>query len=127
MHFTEDVEPLDVDKLGKVIRYSETYREQGTNVNFVNVLAPGSLKVRTYERGVENETMACGTGAVASGLVAAVLGMTQSPVKIVTSGNDQLSIIFDLKEGPAASNVYLKGPAYVIYSGDLNAESLIDK
>ena len=89
-------------------------------------LEDGSRKVRTYERGVENETMACGTGAVASALVGAVLGMTSSPVDIVTSGNDRLAILFDLDDKPAASNVFLKGPAHIVYAGELNGEALLE-
>ena len=69
--------------------------------------------------------MACGTGAVAAALIAAARAKAASPVRIVTSGNDQLSIIFDLQDGPTAKNVFLKGPAHVIYNGELYGEALL--
>lgn len=124
--FVDNYDQIDVRKLGSLIRHHQEFMPAGTNVNFVMPLEGGGYKVRTYERGVENETMACGTGAVAAALIAAVKGMADSPVRIVTSGNDQLSIIFDLKKGPTATNVFLKGPAHVIYNGELNAEALLD-
>jgi diaminopimelate epimerase len=84
--------------------------------------------VRTYERGVEDETRACGTGAVAGAMVATLLGETDSPVDIITSGGDRLTIVFDVEKSGAAveiSNVFLKGPAHVIYKGEMNAEALL--
>lgn len=124
--FVESYDMIDVLQLGSLIRHHEEFMPAGTNVNFVLPLENGGFKVRTYERGVENETMACGTGAVASALVAAVKGRATSPVDIVTSGDDRLSIIFDLLDGVAAGNVFLKGPAHVMYKGELNGEALID-
>ena len=123
--FVDDYDQINVCQLGSQIRYHQEFMPAGTNVNFVMPLGNGVFKVRTYERGVENETLACGTGAVASALVAAIKGQAVSPVEIVTSGDDRLSIIFDLHEGSSATNVFLKGPAHVIYSGELNAEGLI--
>jgi diaminopimelate epimerase len=124
--FVEDFEQVDICGMGRAVRFHPDFMPAGTNVNFVQPLEDGSLKVRTYERGVENETMACGTGAVAAALTGAVSGMTRSPVDIVTSGNDRLTILFDLKDGPTASNVFLKGPAHVVYAGELSSEALIE-
>jgi diaminopimelate epimerase len=123
--FVDDFAEVDICVLGREIRFHQDFMPAGTNVNFVQFLEEGALKVRTYERGVENETLACGTGATAAALLAAVLGRAASPVAIVTSGGDRLTISFDLREGPAAVNVFLKGPAHVIYSGELTAESLL--
>ena len=123
--FVDDFEGLDIRALGREIRFHRDFMPAGTNVNFVQFLENGALKVRTYERGVENETLACGTGATAAALLAAVLGKSASPVNIITSGNDRLTISFDLQAGPAASNVFLKGPAHVIYHGELTAEALL--
>lgn len=81
--------------------------------------------VRTYERGVEDETLACGTGATACALIAALLGEAASPVMIMTSGGDSLTILFDVKDTMSADNVFLKGPAHVVYKGELNAEALL--
>jgi diaminopimelate epimerase len=94
-------------------------------VNFIRLLADGRLHVRTYERGVEDETMACGTGAVASAIIAALLGKVASPVQVVTSGGEQLTVVFDLPEAAMIRNVRLQGPARRIYEGHLTAESLL--
>ncbi|MFZ5797903.1 MAG: diaminopimelate epimerase [Desulfobulbaceae bacterium] len=123
--FVDDCEGVDVCGLGREIRFHRDFMPAGTNVNFVQLLENGVLKVRTYERGVENETLACGTGATAAALLAAVLGRGSSPAEVITSGGDRLTISFDLREGPAAANVFLKGPAHIIYSGDLTAEALL--
>ena len=88
-------------------------------------VADNTLHVRTYERGVEDETMACGTGAVASAIFAALAGRVQSPVAVNTSGGDRLTIFFDLQDGPRAENVFLQGPARIIYEGNLTAEALL--
>lgn len=123
--FVDDFAAVDIYALGREIRFHRDFMPAGTNVNFVQLLESGALKVRTYERGVENETLACGTGATAAALLAAVLGKTASPVDIVTSGGDRLTISFDLQDGPAAANVFLRGPAHVIYSGELSDEALL--
>ena len=123
--FVEDIDRTDVCGLGRSIRHHEAFMPAGTNVNFVQQRPDGAFKVRTYERGVEDETRACGTGAVAAALVAALLERAASPVEIVTSGGDRLTILFDLQGGPAADNVFLKGPAHVVYRGELNSEALL--
>jgi len=122
--FVEDIDEIEIRTLGSQIRHHQAFMPAGTNVNFVGE-CEGALKVRTYERGVEDETLACGTGATACALVAAILGKTESPVEIITSGGDRLTILFDLLEGPAADNVFLKGPANVVYQGELTAEALL--
>jgi len=121
--FVEDIDAMDVCGQGSRIRHHEVFMPAGTNVNFVG-RQDGAFKVRTYERGVEDETLACGTGAVAVALVAAMLNQAESPVEIITSGGDRLTITFDLEDGVSAENVFLKGPAHVIYRGELNAEAL---
>jgi diaminopimelate epimerase len=127
--FVDDIDQTDVRALGSPIRHHETFMPAGTNVNFVQRQGD-AIKVRTYERGVENETLACGTGAAASAIIAALLDQTASPVDIITSGNDRLTILFDRKEeggklNDIVYNVFLKGPAYTIYSGELDAEALL--
>jgi diaminopimelate epimerase len=124
--FVDDLELVDVGALGSRIRHHPDFMPAGTNVNFVQRLADGTLKMRTYERGVEGETLACGTGATATALVAALVGRASSPVEIITSGGDRLVIIFDLAADKTAHNVFLKGPAHVIYKGELKAEALIE-
>ena len=125
--FVEDIDTLDVCASGSSIRHHQFFMPAGTNVNFVQQQGDG-FKVRTYERGVEDETMACGTGAVACALIASRLGLASSPVQIITSGNDRLDIIFESGENtssPEFSNVFLQGAAHVVYNGKLNAESLL--
>ena len=120
-----DDEETPVREWGRELRFHPLFQPAGTNVNFIRFLDGGVLKVRTYERGVEDETMACGTGAVASALIAVALGKASSPVQCITSGGEGLTITFDLQGGPAAENVFLQGPARIIYEGKLTAESLL--
>ncbi|XOF34098.1 MAG: diaminopimelate epimerase [Candidatus Electrothrix sp. YB6] len=126
---TDDIDELDVRFLGSTIRHHEAFMPAGTNVNFVQQQGD-AFKVRTYERGVEDETLACGTGAAASAIIASLLGQAASPVEIITSGGDRLTILFDAREGSSGTeqnvyNVFLKGPAYVIYTGKMEAEALL--
>ncbi len=120
---------VDVVKWGRYIRFHEQFGSQGTNVDFVRMLADGTLHVRTYERGVEDETRACGTGAVAAALVAAVQKKITSPVDVITSGGDRLQVAFKINEGAQGDGlfetVFLKGPARKIYTGEFTAESLL--
>ena len=120
-----DEEDPPVKKWGRKVRFHELFEPEGTNANFVRVLEDGRLLVRTYERGVEDETMACGTGAVAAALFATLQRGLESPVQVLTSGGDMLTILFDLQDGPVAKNVFLQGPARCIYEGQLTAEALL--
>jgi len=127
--FVDDIDQTDVRALGSPIRHHEAFMPAGTNVNFAQRQGD-AIKVRTYERGVEDETLACGTGAAACAIIAALLDQAASPVDIITSGNDRLTILFDHKEeggklNDIVYNVFLKGPAYTIYSGELDAEALL--
>jgi diaminopimelate epimerase len=122
--FVED-EDVPVKVCGRKIRFHAMFEPSGTNVNFVRVREDGKLHVRTYERGVEAETMACGTGAVASAIYAAIYKGFESPVEVITSGGDSLTILFDIDDGPKVENVYLQGPTRLICSGNLTAEALL--
>ncbi|MGA1845598.1 diaminopimelate epimerase [Deferribacter abyssi] len=114
----DDIENFDVVKYGRGIRFHEFYQPAGTNVNFYKKIGENKLKVRTYERGVENETMACGTGSVATSIVAVKKGIVKSPVEIETSSGLLLKVY--LENG----KVYLEGEARVVYTGVLNREAL---
>jgi diaminopimelate epimerase len=120
-----DDEDIPVKKLGRKVRFHELFEPKGANANFARILGDGRLEVRTYERGVEDETMACGTGAVAAALFATMQKGMESPVEVVTSGGEELTVIFDLLDGPVAENVFLQGPARCIYEGKLTAEALL--
>ncbi|RJP20489.1 MAG: diaminopimelate epimerase [Deltaproteobacteria bacterium] len=92
--FVTDLERVDVAGVGRGIRRHKAFAPRGTNVNFVTV-RDGVVWARTYERGVEGETLACGTGAVASGILAAIRGLAAPPVAVRTSGGETLTIHFD--------------------------------
>jgi len=120
-----DKEEVPVKKWGRKVRFHELFEPKGTNANFVRVTGPGQLKVRTYERGVEDETMACGTGAVASALFASMHKEMDSPIEVETSGGELLTVFFNLQDGPVADEVYLQGPTRIICTGNLTAEALL--
>ncbi|MGB3225237.1 MAG: diaminopimelate epimerase [Desulforhopalus sp.] len=116
---------VPVKTWGRKVRFHQLFEPKGANANFVKLLPDGKLKVRTYERGIEDETMACGTGAVASALFASILKGIDSPVEVVTSGGDVLTILFDLHDGPVAENIFLQGPTRLICTGQLTAEAML--
>ena len=120
-----DTDNVPVKKWGRKIRYDEQFQPAGTNANFVRLLGGNTILARTYERGVEDETMACGTGAVASALMASIHKGLASPIEVQTSGGERLTIYFDRKQGPEEQKVYLQGPARRIYTGTMTAESLL--
>lgn len=115
----DDVEAVDVAGWGRQLRHHTAFAPKGANANFVQVTGPASLKVRTYERGVEDETLACGTGSVAAAILMARLGAVRAPVAVATRGGDVLTIGFRL-DGDQASEVFLKGQAEVTFQGTLD-------
>ena len=120
---TDQLEEVPVVQLGRAVRFHPLFQPAGTNANFVSFKAPRALAVRTYERGVEDETLACGTGAVASALIAARLGRAASPVAVHTRGGEVLTVDFKLK-GDNFSDIHLEGDALVVYQGELWVEEL---
>ena len=121
--FVDDEEAIDVAKEGRHLRYHEAFRPAGTNVNFVRVVDPATMIIRTYERGVENETLACGTGSIASAVVAAHAGLVASPARLHTRSGEVLTIQFELTPKGAA-NIKLQGGARLVYTGIMeDAES----
>ncbi len=116
--FTDDVENEDVKTLGAQIRYHQEFAPDGANVNFVQVTGRDTLRVRTYERGVEDETLACGTGSTACALIAIEKGLVRSPVTIKTSGGIDLRIHKDKKD------VYLEGEARIVSTGVITREAM---
>jgi diaminopimelate epimerase len=123
--WTDDLERAEVFDLGRKIRYHETYRPAGTNVNFVQVLGPDTMAIRTYERGVENETLACGTGAVAAALIGGVTGRVNSPAGMKTRGGEELRVHFRW-DRDRFQDVYLQGGARLVYRGVLSSEVVED-
>ena len=121
--FCEDLEAVAVKDLGRKIRFHESFRPAGTNVNFITVKDFHHLVLRTYERGVEDETLACGTGSVASALVSAALGLADSPVFLHTRGGEVLGVYF-VRRGLEFDEVYMEGNTAVAYEGELWEEAL---
>jgi len=119
----EDLENHPVRDQGRAVRYHNRFSPEGTNANFMTKIGPDRLAVRTYERGVEDETLACGTGAIASALVASIRGMVASPVKLKTRGGEELTIHFQ-REGDSFNEVWLEGNTSIVYEGRLNQEAL---
>jgi diaminopimelate epimerase len=128
--FVDDLTNLEVFTLGRAIRRHPDFAPAGTNANFAQVLAPGHIAIRTYERGVEDETLACGTGMVACALVHHLLHGAPSPVKVDVKGGDTLEIGFESNVvepvGPATdpsairlTQVTLTGPADFIFEGEI--------
>lgn len=119
VYFVSDADKVDVVGLGRETRFHKFFAPKGTNVNFAQVLGPGDLRIRTYERGVENETLACGTGIVASALIAHLVKDFTSPVRVKVQGGATLTVGFE-KKGDQFGEVTLQGPAEVTFTGEIN-------
>ena len=115
--FVDDLEKTDVVRLGSALRYHTHFAPKGTNANFVGKLPDGSIAIRTYERGVEGETLACGTGVTAAALIFARLAGAASPVRVKVRGGDTLQVGFE-NDGDGWRNVTLTGPADFVFEGE---------
>lgn len=115
---TDRIEDVNVLETGKEIRFHDRYAPAGTNVNFVEHAKDNIIAIRTYERGVEGETLACGTGAAAGAIVMARKLKIKSPIRVLTRSGGYLNIFFQEKDGQYR-NVHLEGDARVIYRGRL--------
>jgi diaminopimelate epimerase len=114
-----DLDAIDVARVGAAIRYHADFAPAGTNANFFAVTGPGALRIRTYERGVEGETLACGTGITAAALIAGKLGRVQPPVNVTCRSGDVLVVGYELT-ADGADNVTLLGPAVHVFRGTLS-------
>jgi len=114
--FVEDADQAMVGPLGRELRYHDHFKPRGTNVNFVQPLDAHTIRVRTYERGVEGETLACGTGVCASAIITHLVHFTHSPVKVRVQGGDMLEVDFKV-HGNEIRDVTLKGPADFAFEG----------
>ncbi|QTN31916.1 diaminopimelate epimerase [Akkermansiaceae bacterium] len=117
--FVDDLENTDVFNHGRAIREHRHFAPAGTNANFAKVLAPDHIAIRTYERGVEDETLACGTGMVACALIHHLLTGAESPVKVDVEGGDTLSIGFRKTGDTTFCDVTLTGPADFVFEGEI--------
>jgi diaminopimelate epimerase len=118
--FVEDLEKLDVARLGPIIRHHDAFQPRGVNANFAKRMAPNRYRLRTYERGVEAETLACGTGSVAVALIAHRRYGDVAPITIVPTGSGLLSIGFSVAADGAFREVTLGGPAEIIAEGSVS-------
>jgi diaminopimelate epimerase len=116
--FTDALDNVPVEDLGRVIRFHGRFSPAGTNADFVQVLDHNRIRVRTYERGVEDETLACGTGAVASAIISAHLGKVEGTPVLVTMRGGELKIDF-VKQGNQYLEVWLMGPVDTVFTGEV--------
>ena len=116
--FVQGLPRIDVFGLGRQIRYHRAFAPAGANADFVEVISDDSIRIRTYERGVEAETLACGTGSVAAALLAAVkLAKRTNKINVYTAGGEVLKVYFN-RDGNKFSDVWLEGKAALVYRGD---------
>ena len=120
--FVDNLETCTVFEWGRKIRRHEYFQPRGTNANFATVIDRHKIRVRTYERGVEDETLACGTGDVASVLAAASRGLVESPVDVLVQSGETLRIYFTKKDD-RFDEIYLEGKVKIIYHGFLFEEA----
>ncbi|MFV5691324.1 diaminopimelate epimerase [Flavobacterium sp. LT1R49] len=118
IQLVEDLEHYNVKENGASIRYGELYGKQGSNINFVKKIDETTFSLRTYERGVEDETLACGTGATAVAIAMNVLGETKANSIDLNVEGGKLVVSFDKKDGQF-TNVFLKGPAEFVFKGTI--------
>ena len=119
----DNLDNLDVKKIGNRLRYAEEFAPAGTNVDFVEMLDSDRLKIRTYERGVEDETLACGTGVTASAVF--LMKNTDGGKKkyIFCASGDEITVEFP-ENGNILKEIYLTGPAVTVFSGSYNITQL---
>jgi len=118
VEFVRSLSSVDVLRSGRAIRTHSAFAPGGTNVNFIQIGKGGRIEVRTYERGVEGETLACGTGVVASSILSSLRRGIRPPIRVRTRGGDLLTVNFELEAG-RARKVTLQGPARIVYTGVL--------
>jgi diaminopimelate epimerase len=118
------LEKIEVFRYGRSLRFHPRFQPEGTNANFAYIRDDHFMRVRTYERGVEEETLACGTGCIAAALVAAGLKRVSSPVQVLTQGDEILIISFKQRGSLHFSDVHMEGDAKVVYSAELWNETL---
>jgi diaminopimelate epimerase len=112
------IDDVDVQREGAAIRHDKMFSPNGANVNFIEKRELNKIAIRTYERGVENETLACGTGIVASALIFAATENTSGPIHVIARGGDELQVGFQTIDG-SFRNVTLTGPAEFVFEGTI--------
>jgi diaminopimelate epimerase len=115
----DDLDAVNIRQSGAAVRFHDHFKPAGTNVNFETVLEPGLLAIRTYERGVEDETLACGTGIAASAIIHNQLTGAEPPIREKVAGGDTLEVGFE-RDGTSYRNVTLTGPADFVFAGSID-------
>ncbi len=115
----DDLESVNIKETGSTIRHHDAFLPEGTNANFQKIESPNTLTIRTYERGVEDETLACGTGMVANALIHDQLNNIEPPVFVNVQGGDTLKVSWE-KENDTYKNVTLTGPAEIVFEGKIH-------
>ena len=119
VQLVEDLENYNIKENGAAIRYGELYGAAGSNINFVKQINANTFSIRTYERGVEDETLSCGTGATASAIAMNAAGKTNATSIHLNVEGGKLEVYFDKKDG-LFTNVFLKGPAEFVFKGEIS-------
>lgn len=119
IHFVENITNYPVKEMGSKIRYHKMFEPEGTNADFVEPLDQSTISVRTYERGVEDETLACGTGVVASAVISHLARGIEVPVRALTKSKEVLKVYFR-KEHNNFRDVFLEGKARIVFEGEVS-------
>ena len=119
VRFVEDVEQVDIRADGAELRFHPAFAPRGANANFARIEEDGTILLRTYERGVEDETLACGTGVTAVAILAHLVHGVPKPVTIQVRGGDRLTVEFDGTDETNIDNVKMTGPAETVFTGEI--------
>jgi len=124
VYVVNDLEKTDVNAVGRITRNHRRFRPLGTNVNFIKVINKRRVGIRTYERGVEGETLACGTGSIAAAVIANQLARVTSPVTVIPASGLPLKVSFTVEDG-TYQDVFMEGDARVICDGHIKPDALL--
>jgi diaminopimelate epimerase len=116
--YVDNLAALDVQKVGMALRHHPEFGPEGTNANFVNVLGDGAIEIRTYERGVEAETLACGTGSIACAVVSVMERGLEFPVHVHVRSGEEL-LVHGVRKGPQIRDISLQGSADILFKGSI--------
>jgi diaminopimelate epimerase len=119
----KDLEGVKINEWGRALRYHKDLQPAGANVNFVQVLSGNEIRVRTYERGVERETLACGTGIISSAVISNLLYDTAAPVRVLSQSGEWLIVNF-LNNNGVIENITLEGSAKKISEGEISFDAV---
>lgn len=119
----KEINSIDVRALGRILRYHKAFGPAGANVNFVRTNGRGEISIRTYERGVEDETLACGTGITASAIAVGLELGLGCPVTVTARSGEKFKVWFKAGVGMSADEIYIQGPAKIVFEGVIQINS----